>query len=81
MLLTCRISFFGRGREGVVSTIKTTSNLLAAVLILTAIPPEAGLSQPALEHACFLISQKLLEEKDVCRLLSFTSYMFLFCYV
>lgn len=45
--------------------MKITNNLLAAVLILTVVPPHVGLSEPALEHCCFLISQKLLD-KEVC---------------
>lgn len=41
------------------------NNLLAAVLILTVVPPNVGFSEAALEHCCFLISQKLID-KDVC---------------
>lgn len=43
--------------------MKITNNLLAAVLILTVVPPHVGLSEPALEHCCFLISQKLLDKE------------------
>ncbi len=45
--------------------MKVTNNLLAAVLILTVVPPYTGFSEAALEHCCFLISQKLLESPEV----------------
>jgi len=54
-----------RGREGPVVVMKVTNNLLAAVLILTVVPPYTGFSEAALEHCCFLISQKLLESPEV----------------
>ncbi|ESK97884.1 clathrin-coated vesicle protein [Moniliophthora roreri MCA 2997] len=56
-----------RGRQGFVCTKKIKNNLLAAVLILTAIPPppKIKVSQAVVEHTCFLISQKLLEAGDV----------------
>jgi hypothetical protein len=41
------------------------NNLLAAVLILTVVPPSLALSQAVVEHCCFLISQKLLEPPEV----------------
>ena len=52
------------GRQGVATTLKVTNNLLAAVLVLTVVPPETGFSEAALEYCCSLISKKLLE-KDV----------------
>ncbi|KAJ3781084.1 clathrin-coated vesicle protein [Lentinula aff. detonsa] len=54
-----------RGREGVACTKKVKNNLLAAVLILTAIPPTTKVGQAVVEHSCFLISQKLLETHEV----------------
>ncbi|KAJ4473613.1 clathrin-coated vesicle protein [Lentinula aciculospora] len=54
-----------RGRQGVACTKKVKNNLLAAVLILTAIPPSIKIGQPVVEHCCFLISQKLLETHEV----------------
>ncbi|EJD04810.1 clathrin-coated vesicle protein [Fomitiporia mediterranea MF3/22] len=52
-----------RGRQGAISTMKVTNNLLAAVLILTVVPPYVGFSEAALEYCCSLISQKLLEKE------------------
>lgn len=45
--------------------MKTTNNLLAAVLILTVVPSHVRLSAAALEHCCFLISQKLMDQREV----------------
>jgi HEAT repeat-containing protein 5 len=39
--------------------------MLAAVLILTILPPIVRLSQAAVEHCCFLISQQLSESNEV----------------
>ncbi|KAH8115151.1 clathrin-coated vesicle protein [Phellopilus nigrolimitatus] len=52
-----------RGRQGAISTMKITNNLLAAVLILTVVTPQIGFSEAALEYCCSLISQKLLEKE------------------
>ncbi|KAG1904032.1 armadillo-type protein [Suillus fuscotomentosus] len=52
-----------RGREGLISSRKVKTNLLAAVLILTVIPPQVAVSRDVVEHLFFLISQKL-EEGD-----------------
>lgn len=38
---------------------------MAAVLILTVIPASIKVGQPVVEHACFLITQKLLETGEV----------------
>ncbi|KAF8523823.1 ARM repeat-containing protein [Gautieria morchelliformis] len=54
------------GRVGPASTNKVKNNLLAAVLILTVVPPSLALSQAVVEHCCFLISQKLLEPLELC---------------
>ncbi|ELU42761.1 HEAT repeat protein [Rhizoctonia solani AG-1 IA] len=54
------------GRMGKASVLKTKNNLLAAVLILTVTPAEVKLSRAAVEHCCFLISQKLNEPVEVC---------------
>ncbi|THU92726.1 clathrin-coated vesicle protein [Dendrothele bispora CBS 962.96] len=53
-----------RGRQGVPITKKVKNNLLAAVLILTVIPPKVKVSDAVIDHCCFLISQKLLESSD-----------------
>ncbi|THH07979.1 hypothetical protein EW145_g3009 [Phellinidium pouzarii] len=52
-----------RGRQGAISSMKITNNLLAAVLILTVVPPHIGFSETALAYCCSLISQKLLEKE------------------
>ncbi|KAI5117719.1 hypothetical protein M0805_001805 [Coniferiporia weirii] len=52
-----------RGRQGALSTMKVTNNLLAAVLILSVVPPYVGFSEVALDYCCLLISQKLLEKE------------------
>ncbi|KAG1754151.1 armadillo-type protein [Suillus lakei] len=52
-----------RGREGLISSRKVKTNLLAAVLILTVIPPQVAVARDVVEHLFFLISQKL-EEGD-----------------
>lgn len=44
--------------------MKISNNLLAAVLILTVVPPHVGISETAVEYCCSLISQKLLEQKE-----------------
>ncbi len=61
------IQYFPRGRQGFISTKKVKNNLLAAVLILTVIPPTVKVGRAVLEHACFLISQKLLDADEVRR--------------
>ncbi|KAF8584408.1 ARM repeat-containing protein [Ramaria rubella] len=53
------------GRVGPSSTNKVKNNLLAAVLILTVVPPTMAFSQAVIEHCCFLISQKLQEPSDI----------------
>lgn len=52
-------------RAGPIATKKVKNNLLAAVLILTVLPPDAKLGREALEHCCFLISQKLNADDEV----------------
>jgi hypothetical protein len=54
-----------RGREGLISSRKVKTNLLAAVLILTVIPPQVTVSRDVVEHLFFLISQKLEEGDQV----------------
>ncbi|KAJ7767277.1 clathrin-coated vesicle protein [Mycena metata] len=49
------------GRQGAISAKKIKNNLLAAVLILTVIPPSVKLGEAVIEHCCFLITQKLLD--------------------
>ena len=59
-LRICDISNFLRsGRSGVISTKKIKSNMLAAVLVLTVVPAWVKVGRAAVEHACYLISQKL----------------------
>ncbi|KAG8721134.1 hypothetical protein FRC09_008363 [Ceratobasidium sp. 395] len=53
------------GRASKTAILKTKNNLLAAVLILTVSPVELKLSRAAVEHCCFLISQKLLETSEI----------------
>ncbi|OCH91331.1 clathrin-coated vesicle protein [Obba rivulosa] len=54
-----------RGRSGQISARKIKNNLLAAVLILTVIPPSAKVARPIVEHCCFLISQKLVDADEM----------------
>ena len=56
-----------RGREGPACNKKIKSNLLAAVLILTVVPPTTRIGKALLEHCCYLISQKLVEPDEVSR--------------
>ncbi|KAH9916212.1 clathrin-coated vesicle protein [Fomitopsis serialis] len=53
-----------RGRQGVISTRKIKTNLLAAVLILTVIPPNVKVGRAILDHCCFLLSQKLSDADE-----------------
>ncbi|KAF7331836.1 Clathrin-coated vesicle protein [Mycena kentingensis (nom. inval.)] len=53
------------GRSGVIAAKKIKNNLLAAVLILTVIPPTVKIGEPVVEHCCFLITQKLLDAGDL----------------
>ena len=48
---------------------KIKCNLLAAVLILTVLPPTVQVGTAVIEHCCFLISQKLVEGSEVRDLL------------
>ena len=48
------------------ATMKVKNNLLAAVIILTVVPPSVRLSQQAVERCCYLICEKLMDSKDVC---------------
>jgi hypothetical protein len=54
-----------RGRQGLISDKKVKNNMLAAVLVLTVIPNWVKIGRPVVEHCCFLITQKLLEDEDV----------------
>ncbi|EGN94850.1 hypothetical protein SERLA73DRAFT_171234 [Serpula lacrymans var. lacrymans S7.3] len=54
-----------RGRQGVISSRKVKNNLLAAVLILTTMPPQIKIARGVIEHCSFLISQKLLEATEM----------------
>jgi hypothetical protein len=56
---------FYSGREGLISSKKVNSNLLAAVLILTSLPSRVKVARGVVEHLCFVISQKLEENDDV----------------
>lgn len=47
------------GRQGLASTRKVQSNLLASVLVLTIVPVTIRVSQVAIDHCCSLICQKL----------------------
>ncbi|KAI0688492.1 clathrin-coated vesicle protein [Cytidiella melzeri] len=54
-----------RGREGPACRKKIKSNVLAAVLILTVLPPNVKISQPVIEHCCFSISQRLIDSDEM----------------
>lgn len=54
-----------RGRVGVVSARKIKTNMLAVVLILTVIPATVQVGRAVIEHTCFLVTQKLLENDEV----------------
>ncbi|KAF8966949.1 clathrin-coated vesicle protein [Flammula alnicola] len=53
-----------RGRSGAISSKKIKNNMLAAVLILTVVPPWVKVGRAAVEHGCYLISQKLLDADE-----------------
>lgn len=55
-----------RGRAGAISTKKIKNNMLAAVLVLTIVPSWVRVGRAVVEHACFLISQKLADSDQVC---------------
>ena len=42
--------------------------MLAAVLIMTVVPSWVRIGRAVIEHACYLISQKLLENTEVSKL-------------
>ncbi|KAJ3914962.1 clathrin-coated vesicle protein [Lentinula edodes] len=54
-----------RGRQGAACTKKVKNNLLAAVLVLTAISPTIKVGHAVVEHCCLLIPPKLLETHEV----------------
>jgi hypothetical protein len=54
-----------RGREGHITTNKVKNNFLAAVLILTVIPPSVKVGQGVISRCCFLIAEKLSEAHEV----------------
>jgi len=39
--------------------------MLAAVLVMTVVPSWVRIGRAVIEHACYLISQKLLENNEV----------------
>jgi hypothetical protein len=51
-----------RSRSGRAATLKTKNNLLASVLLLTALPSSVKIGQAVVEHACFLITQVALSD-------------------
>ncbi|KAF8727621.1 hypothetical protein AX14_007205 [Amanita brunnescens Koide BX004] len=53
-----------RGRQGPISDKKVKNNMLVAVVVLTVIPNWVKIGRPVVEHFCFLITQKLLEDED-----------------
>ncbi|KAI0080179.1 ARM repeat-containing protein [Panus rudis PR-1116 ss-1] len=53
-----------RDRKGLECSCKVKNNMLALVLALTASATHISIGQSVIEHACFLISQKLLELED-----------------
>jgi len=48
-------------RQGTIPDLKVKNNMLASVLIVTIIPLGMKLSKGAVEHLCYLISQKIAE--------------------
>ncbi|EKM52639.1 uncharacterized protein PHACADRAFT_186750 [Phanerochaete carnosa HHB-10118-sp] len=54
-----------RGRDGPMCRKKIKNNVLAAVLVLTILPPIVRLSLAVIEHCCFLISQQLNESSEM----------------
>ncbi|KAI0277285.1 clathrin-coated vesicle protein [Russula aff. rugulosa BPL654] len=54
-----------RGREGSISTNKVKNNFLAAVLILTVIPPSVKVGQGVINRCCFLIAEKLSDAHEM----------------
>lgn len=56
---------FPSTRAGAIATKKVKNNLLAAVLVLTVIPSDVKLGREAVEHCCFLISQRLYADDEV----------------
>ncbi|TFK25105.1 clathrin-coated vesicle protein [Coprinopsis marcescibilis] len=52
-------------RHGPGPAKKIKNNILASVLILTVIPSDVKLGRQAVEHCCFLISQKLVEGDEL----------------
>lgn len=54
-----------RGREGTVTTNKVKNNFLAAVLILTVIPPSVKVGQGVISRCCFLIAEKLSDAHEM----------------
>ena len=61
----CVLNCTDSGREGPMCNKKIKCNLLAAVLVLTVLPATVPVGKPVIEHACFLISQKLVEGSEV----------------
>ncbi|KAF9228616.1 clathrin-coated vesicle protein [Gyrodon lividus] len=54
-----------RGREGLISSKKVKTNILAAVLVLTSLPSRVKVARGVVEHLFFVISQKLEENNDM----------------
>ncbi|KAF8333580.1 ARM repeat-containing protein [Cantharellus anzutake] len=51
-------------RRGAVPNLKVKNNMLASVLIVTAVPSGMRLSGGAVEHLCYSISQKIVEAQE-----------------
>jgi len=54
-----------RARQACAATTKTRNNLLAVVVVLTALPPSAKVGREVVERACFLIGEAALGEGEV----------------
>ncbi|KAF9239616.1 armadillo-type protein [Melanogaster broomeanus] len=54
-----------RGREGLISSKKVRTNLLAAVLVLTSLPARVRVARGVVEHLFFVVSQKFEENDDM----------------
>ncbi|KAI0303661.1 armadillo-type protein [Multifurca ochricompacta] len=54
-----------RGREGSITANKVKNNFLAAVLILTVIPPSVKVGQGVISRCCFLIAETLSDAHEM----------------
>jgi hypothetical protein len=66
LLSTCLLNIdVMRGRQGNIAEKKIKNNMLAAVLILTAIPVSIKVGKLVIEHTCFSITRSLLDAGEM----------------